>query len=509
MARETKEIKIKVFRFDPKEDDGPRLEEYPVDYYEGMRIWRALDHINEKYRTNIAWRLSCREYLCGSCTIMINGRPGLACKTAVEEGMVLEPLPYFPIVKDLAIDRDMAENRFKKIQPWLKREDDISARPVKLHQTEILMSREMSQCIGCLACVSVCPAIKGAWDLFNGPMLQTLVAKAAFNPMDTANRVAQAVRSGAFNCTQCGACWDVCPKRIGIPEKAIGQMRVFFASQDEDGLAKAMGKKLKDHRNPFALEESRDSWAEGLGLPKSGPILFYAGCVSSYEFPGTLRSAVRLLRRVGIEPAYLAHDEICCGEPLLRVGNEQEFINNAMDFVELCKNRGVKEVITPCAEGYRTFSINYPRYLAGVKLPKFRHITQVLSERLKALPVKTDAIKGVKVTYQDPCRLGRDCGIYEEPRNLIAHLTGIELVEMKKNRRDAVCCGAGGGVKLTNRAFAEWMGSNRIEMAKETGASVLVTACPWCDKNFRDSAQEKDRMAVKNVIDLLDECLVD
>ena len=238
MANKTREIKIKVFRYDPSTGEAPRMEEYPVEYYEGMRVWRALDNINEKQRANISWRLSCREYLCGSCTIMINGRPALACKTAVEDGMVLEPLPLFPVAKDLAINRDFAENRFKKIQPWLKREDDISEDHVRLHQTDILMAREMSQCIGCLACVNVCPAIKGAWDAFNGPMLQTLIAKAAFNPMDKADRIAQAVHTGTFRCTQCGACLDVCPKKIEIPEKAIGHLRVLYADQGGNELAR-------------------------------------------------------------------------------------------------------------------------------------------------------------------------------------------------------------------------------------------------------------------------------
>ena len=102
-------LKIKVFRYDPQVDSEPRYEVYSVDHYDGMRIWRAIDNANEKYKANIAWRLSCREYLCGSCTIMVNGMPRLACKLPVEDGMVLEPLPYFPIVKDLVIVRAACE----------------------------------------------------------------------------------------------------------------------------------------------------------------------------------------------------------------------------------------------------------------------------------------------------------------------------------------------------------------------------------------------------------------
>ena len=212
---------------------------------------------------------------------------------------------------------------------------------------------------------------------------------------------------------------------------------------------------------------------------------------------------------MGIRPAYLAHDEICCGEPLLRQGNEKEFVKNALDFVNICKIRGVDTVITPCAECYRAFKINYPRYLEGFKLPEFKHLSQVLAEKLNGLPFRADAFKDVKATYQDPCRLGRDCGIYEEPRSLISKLGGIEFVEMKKNRGDAVCCGAGGGVKLTNPEFAAWMGGNRIDMAKETEASIIITACPWCDYNFRDSMKNNDNIEVKNIVDLIDEAVAD
>jgi len=508
MGTVRKEIKVKVFRYDPQEDAEARFEEYPVEYYEGMRIWRALDSINEKQRANIAWRLSCREYLCGSCTIMVNGRPALACKTAVEDGQVLEPLPYFPIVKDLVIDRDVAANRLIKLRPWLLREDDISKTEVKLHQSDILMARDMTQCIGCLACIAVCPAIKGAWEQFNGPMYQTLIAKAAFNPLDKANRVADAIRAGAFNCTQCGACRDVCPKKIDIPEKAIGQMKVLFARQQGDGPGKAVVESVKLNYNPFGRIEPKWNWADGLGLPKSGPVLFFAGCLSSYEFGGTLRAGVELLRKVGVEPCYLAQDEPCCGEPLLRLGYENEFVKHALDFLECCKLRGVKEVITPCAECFRAFTINYPKYIKGVQLPVFRHVTQVLSDKKGRLKLKSEKIKGMKVTYHDPCRLGRDCGVYDEPRSLLYDLKGVEFVEMEKTRRDAVCCGAGGGVKLVNSPFAEEMGMTRLEMAKQTGASMLVTACPWCQWNFRDAmAKGGGTMVLKNIVDLVNENL--
>jgi Fe-S oxidoreductase len=333
-------------------------------------------------------------------------------------------------------------------------------------------------------------------------MLQTLIAKAAFNPMDKADRVAQAVHTGSFKCTQCGACQDVCPKKIEIPEKAIGHLKALYADKAGNDLSANMAEALQKYKNPFKQVNPRETWADELDLPKSGPVVFFAGCLSSYEFPQTLRTAIKLLDKVGIKPAYFGHDEICCGEPLLRAGNDKEFVKNAMDFVELCKIRGVQEVITPCAECFRSFEIDYPRFLDGIKLPKFTHITKALSERLGDLKPLTGSRNGTRCTYQDPCRLGRDCEVYEEPRSLIGHV-GVELVEMAKNRRDAVCCGAGGGVKLSHSDFAEWMGKNRIDMARETGAPMLVTACPWCDWNLKDSIKDGDGIEVMNIVDLL------
>lgn len=147
---------------------------------------------------------------------------------------------------------------------------------------------------------------------------------------------------------------------------------------------------------------------------------------------------MELLRRVGIEPCYLAQDELCCGEPLLRVGHEDDFVKTALDFLEHCKLRGVKEVITPCAGCFRAFSINYPKYLKEARLRVFRHMMQVLSENRGELKIKGNRLEGTRMTYHDPCRLGWDCGVYDEPRSLLCGIKGVEFVEMARTRRDAL-----------------------------------------------------------------------
>ena len=144
---------IRVLRYDPQLDEAPHYEYYPVDYYDGMRVWHAIDSVNLKQNAGIAWRLSCREFLCGICTVMANGKPTLACKAPVENGMVLEPLPYFPGIKDLVVDRDIAERRLMELRPWLLRDGDISETEMTLPQSDVLPVRDMSECLHCLACL--------------------------------------------------------------------------------------------------------------------------------------------------------------------------------------------------------------------------------------------------------------------------------------------------------------------------------------------------------------------
>jgi fumarate reductase (CoM/CoB) subunit B len=496
-------FKIKVYRYDPMVDETPRFEEYSVeDYYKGMRVWRALDKVNETYRANIAWRLSCREYQCGSCTILINGKPKLACKTEVENGMVLEPLPYFPVVKDLLIDRDIISSRYQKIKPWLLREDDISKREMKVHQSDVTIVRGMTDCFRCMACISVCPTVKGAWDTFIGPMFQVNIAESAYNPLDTAKRVAEAFRYGLYNCTQCGACREICPKKIDIPEKAIGQMRTIFAEEGDFNTIKKVVESVKWNSNPFGRENTKRKWAEGLNLPKAGSSLFFAGCLSSFEFPDTLRETISLLRQVVKNVAYLAEDEICCHEPVLRLGSEEEFVKGAKDLLERFRVKGVKEVITGCSECFRCFKLHYPKYLPSETMPQFRHVTEVLWEGIEKLK-KVQLKNKVRLTYHDPCRLGRDCGIYDIPRKLIESVGKVDLVEMDRSKEMTQCCGAGGGMKLSNPGLALDVGRVRLGEAKKTGSSILVSACPWCEWNFKEAMGEGNFLGVKNIVDLL------
>jgi len=498
---------VKIFRYDPQSDDVPHYEEYSIDYHDGMRIGQAIENVNLKHRANIAWRLSCREFLCGICTIMANGKPTLACKAPVENGMVLEPLPHFPIIKDLVIDRDVVESRLQKLELWLGYEGDVSQLETRARQSEVVHTRDMSECIACLACLATCPAIREAWEIFVGPMYQVNLAKSALNPLDSGERIAEAVHYGLFKCTQCGACADVCPKGINIPEKAIHQLRSLFLKEEEvPRPIKEVVEHVRGKGNPFG-KEVKWEWAKGLNLPRHGNVVLFAGCLSSFKFGETLRRSVSLLEKLGIEIAYYTEDELCCGAPLLNMGDEEEFRRNAQEMVRRFQFGKTETVVTGCAECFQILARVYPKYLPGTEMPVIKHISQVIAESINRLGTIRRRIPEAIVTYHDPCRLGRDCGIYDAPREIISAITGIALREMTKTRSESFCCGAGGGVKLTNDDLSLEMGRERIRQARETGSSIVISACPWCMQNLRDSMESGDGMRVMDIVDLIAENL--
>ena len=492
---------IRILRYDPRCDKEARYEDYIIDHHDGMRIWEALEDINLKYGANIAWRTSCREFMCGLCTIMANGKPALACKVPIENGMVLEPLPYLPLIRDLVINRDTVDNRLQQLEPWPDYDGDISQLEMKASQAEVLPARAMSECITCLSCLAVCPAIRNAWETFIGPMYQVNLAKSAFNPLDSTTRIAEAAHYGLFNCTQCGACADVCPKGINIPEKAIHQLRaLFLKKEDITPFIKQVLENIQQKYNPWGREQKQD-WAKELNLPETGDTVLFAGCLSSFESGDTLRKTAALLNKLGIKVAYYAGNELCCGAPFLNMGDEEGFTANARELARTFQSREARTVITGCAECFKTLIKDYPKYLPDIEMPNIKHISQVIAESINQLGTIERKMPECRITYHDPCRLGRDCGIYDAPREIIRAIKDIEFHEMAQAGEQSFCCGAGGGVKLNNSKLSIDMGRERIRQARETGSSVVLSTCPWCEKNLKDSLEADDNITIMDVVD--------
>jgi heterodisulfide reductase subunit D len=233
----------------------------------------------------------------------------------------------------------------------------------------------------------------------------------------------------------------------------------------------------------------RASWAKGLNLPQEGENLFFVGCVASLESPKSAVATVKILQSAGMDIAYLGKKEMCCGQPLIWNGERkksEEYVDKLMKRIEAS---GAKNIIFNCPGCYSTFKNDYPQLGLNVEY-KISHISQVLSKLIDEKKIEFKEGPNKKVTYHDPCHLGRHSGEYEAPRKVIKAIPGVELVEMYRHKQTAWCCGSGsGGVMITNYAkMAQEIASIRIEEAKQT-ADTLVTSCPSCLRNLSLAAK--------------------
>jgi heterodisulfide reductase subunit D len=199
----------------------------------------------------------------------------------------------------------------------------------------------------------------------------------------------------------------------------------------------------------------------------------------------------------------LLDDEWCCGSVALRVGDVKAARETILHDMKQVKASGAKAVFAMCAGCYRTMSKDWPA-VAGEALPfEVLHVTQVLSDLLtkKHIPLAPRADQK-RVAFHDPCHLGRHMKIYEPPRDVIRALPGTTIVELPRNRGNAWCCGAGGGVKSQYPDLAREIARNRIEEATSEKVDVLLSSCPFCVNNLRDAAQPGG--ATLQVMDIID-----
>ena len=218
------EITATIFRCDPESDKRPSYQTYSVPVKEQMLVGDVLEYIHENLDGSLAYRWECRMRLCGACTILINGKPGLICREQVKKNLVLEPLPFLPIVRDLVVDRKLLLNKIYAVRPLIRRESQAK-HPEPIDPEIIRELRVPRQCVQCLACVAVCPATEVLTaDLFLPPKL-IQIAGLAIDDRDTVDRVQESEESNLFDCACCHACEEVCPHEIDISEKVITALR--------------------------------------------------------------------------------------------------------------------------------------------------------------------------------------------------------------------------------------------------------------------------------------------
>jgi len=256
---------------------------------------------------------------------------------------------------------------------------------------------------------------------------------------------------------------------------------------------------LKRDDNVFGKSKSeRGDWARDLRVKNAAQetvdVLYHAGCMLSlepelWEVP---RSVISIMQAAGVNVGIMGKEENCCGGRPYEIGYEGEFAKYAEHSIQTFTSIGVSKVITSCSDGYATFKNLYPQVNIKMKF-EVLHVAEYLDQLINGGKIILTKEVPMKVTYHDPCHLGRhmgEAGVYDLPRDILNSISGIELVEMPRNRENSWCCGAGAGVSQSNPEFALWTANERLEEAKATGATAIVTSCPWCERNFKDAANE-------------------
>ncbi|MEM5766605.1 MAG: (Fe-S)-binding protein [Candidatus Aenigmatarchaeota archaeon] len=235
-------------------------------------------------------------------------------------------------------------------------------------------------------------------------------------------------------------------------------------------------------------------------LNLSGNILFYPGCMMKFVTKKQNENYKKILKKIGLDFIELKELEVCCGSPVLSAGYLKEAKRLAEKNLKTFKEHSVKKIITPCPACFRIFSQEYPKLIKGWDL-KVEHIIQTIAKAIDDGKLKLMKRK-IKVTFHDPCHLGRYCGIYEEPRKII--ISKAELKEMGMVREQSLCCGGGGGVRSNYPELAKEMAKERLKQAEQTRAQILVTSCPLCFVQLKE-ASENSKIKVVEMSEFINE----
>jgi Fe-S oxidoreductase len=319
-----------------------------------------------------------------------------------------------------------------------------------------------------------------------------------------------------WRCTTCGNCPRQCPRGVKIIESGVSLRRIAT----EYGVfptpvlpVRGISASLVGEGNPLSEErKNRANWAEGLSVKpftEEMEVLYFPGCYLSYD-PRLKKVAVataNILKKAGVDFGILGTKENCCGESIRKTGDEELFKRLARENIKTFIDNGVKKILVSSPHCYHTFKNEYPEFKVNFEVI---HISQYLFELVQEGRLELNKAYGRKVTYHDPCYLGRHNGIYDEPREVLKKIAGLELNEMADSRVDSLCCGGGGGRIWMETPKGERFSDLRLEQAVGVGAEVLVTSCPYCITHFEESRialEDSDAIEIKDITEIVAEVI--
>ncbi|MCL4488173.1 MAG: (Fe-S)-binding protein [Chloroflexi bacterium] len=360
------------------------------------------------------------------------------------------------------------------------------------------------RCFQCGLCDTVCP-----WNRVTTFSMRKLVREATFGLTDIETE-------DIWRCTTCGRCPQQCPRDVQQIESGVALRRV--ATQYEvyaKGASplRAIKSNLNAQGNPFGEDrEKRTAWTEGLDVKpfaEGMEILYFPCCYLSYDprLKKVARATANILNSAGVDFGILGAEQNCCGESIRKTGDEELFKKLAKGNIKAFIDRGVTKILVSSPHCYHTLKNEYSQFRVNFEVV---HISQYLDELAKEGRLQIKKGLADKLTYHDPCYLGRHNGVYDEPREILKQIPGVQFNELPESRSDSLCCGGGGGRVWMETPKSERFSDLRIGQALEVGAEVLATSCPYCITMFEDSRKTMDvteKIEVKDITEILQEAI--
>lgn len=308
-----------------------------------------------------------------------------------------------------------------------------------------------------------------------------------------------------YACSTCGNCIENC-RFDKFKDFLVDIIETARAEAVEAGFCPEKQKHLltrtknEEFCNPYGEPNSdNEELKKKYGLNDKAEWVYFIGCTSNYRQKELRDSTLEFLKKIGID--FTLIDERCCTSPLIRTGQiepVQEFMNYNLQKI---RETGASKVITSCAGCYRTLKVDFEKHGVDHELEVI-HTIELVKDLLDKNKITFKGDYKSEATYHDPCHVGRHMGLYEVPRDVIKKIPGISFVEMERNRENAFCCGAGGGVKI---GFPDWsveISKERLEEAKNINVDIVLSICPFCKTNLSD-ANNQFSMGFK-VLDLIE-----
>ncbi len=359
-------------------------------------------------------------------------------------------------------------------------------------------------CYQCGMCDTVCP-----WNKVITFSMRRIIRQATFG-------LTEIESEDIWRCTTCGHCPQQCPRGVGIIEIGVSLRRIateYGVFPTPVKPIRTISASLIGEGNPLVEKrENRADWAKGLAVKpfaEGMDVLYFSGCYLCYDprLKKVATATAAILNKAGVEFGILGSKESCCGESIRKAGDEELFRRLARENIRTFIDHGVKKILVSSPHCYHTFKNEYPEFMVNFEVV---HIAQYLFELVNEGRLELKKAYERKVTYHDPCYLGRHNDIYAEPREVLKKIPGLELVEMADSLADSLCCGGGGGRIWMETPKGERFSDIRLEQAVGTGAEVLATSCPYCITNFEDSRlnlEDSEVIEIKDITEIIQEVI--